>query len=101
MRTGRHVVGWIVATLLSTCLAHAQQTTATITGRIADASGGLLPGVTVVITSPAMIGCERTTVTDGQGAYQFTLFPPGEYRVALTLSGFSALTIPQVAVTAP
>src|SRR5258708_5957360 len=86
--------------VLSTHVAHAEQTTATITGRASDASGGLLPGVTVAITIPAMIGGERTTVTDGQGAYQFTLLPPGEYRVAFTLSGFATLTIEQVAATA-
>src|SRR5258706_8599468 len=99
MRIRRHLVESILVMLLSTCTAHAQQTTATITGRASDTSGGLLPGVTVAITSPAMIGGERTTVTDGQGNYQFTLLPPGEYRVALTLSGFATLTIERVAVT--
>jgi hypothetical protein len=99
MGTRGRLVGWILVTLLSTCTAEAQQTTATITGRASDASGGLLPGVTVAITSPAMIGGERTTVTDGQGNYQFSLLPPGEYRVVMTLSGFATLTIERVAAT--
>ncbi len=80
--------------------ARAQQTTSTITGRATDASGGLLPGVTMAITSPAMIGGERSTVTDSQGAYQFTLLPPGEYRVVFTLAGFATLTVEQVRVAA-
>jgi hypothetical protein len=78
--------------------AHAQSLTATIAGRATDASGGLLPGVAVTITSPAMIGGERTTVTDAEGVYRLTLLPPGEYRVVFALSGFATLTVDRVLV---
>ncbi len=100
MPTPRTVVKMFLMLLMTAGHARAQQTTATITGRATDASGGLLPGVTMAITSPAMIGGERSTVTDGQGAYQFTLLPPGEYRVVFTLAGFATLTIEQVLVNA-
>ena len=59
--------------------AAAQQQTGAITGRATDTSGGALPGVTVSITSPNMIGGARTAVTDEQGVYRFTLLPGGEY----------------------
>ena len=36
-------------------------------GVVRDASGGVLPGVTVEVASPVLIEKVRTTVTDGQG----------------------------------
>src|SRR5688572_31243535 len=69
----------------------AQTTTGTITGRALDASGGVLPGVEVSITSPAMIGGARTAFTDEQGVYRFTQLPAGEYRVSFRLSGFKKI----------
>ena len=53
----------------------AQSQTGAITGRATDTSGGALPGVTVSITSPNMIGGARTSVTDEEGVYRFTRFP--------------------------
>ncbi|MDP1569214.1 MAG: carboxypeptidase regulatory-like domain-containing protein [Vicinamibacterales bacterium] len=75
------------------------QTAGTLTGRALDSSGGLLPGVDVTITSPAMIGGPRSTVTDAQGAYRFTQLPSGEYRVSFALQGFQTLNIEGVRVT--
>ncbi|MGE0044063.1 MAG: carboxypeptidase-like regulatory domain-containing protein [Vicinamibacterales bacterium] len=71
----------------------AQSLTGTITGRAADSSGGLLPGVTVTITSPQMIGGARDAVTDDQGVYRFTLLPGGTYVVSFSLPGFSTLNV--------
>jgi hypothetical protein len=76
----------------------AQSTTGTITGRALDASGGVLPGVEVSISSPAMIGGARTAFTDEQGVYRFTQLPAGEYRVSFKLSGFKTLNIESVRV---
>jgi hypothetical protein len=75
------------------------QTSGTLTGRALDSSGGVLPGVTVTITSPAMIGGARTAVTDEQGAYRFTQLAAGEYRVSFALPGFQTLNIEGVRVT--
>ena len=74
------------------------QTSGTLTGRALDSSGGVLPGVTVTITSPAMIGGARTAVTDEQGAYRFTQLASGEYRVSFALQGFQTLNIEGVRV---
>src|SRR6516225_1916527 len=75
------------------------ETTGTITGRAQDASGALIPGVEVRITSPAMIGGGRTAVTDETGTYRFTLLPAGAYRVTFALSGFKTLNVDGVNVT--
>jgi Carboxypeptidase regulatory-like domain len=81
-------------------LAHSQAVTGTITGRALDASGALIPGVDVSITSPAMIGGARSAPTDEQGTYRFTLLPAGTYRVTFQLPGFKTLNIEGVDVTA-
>lgn len=77
-------------------IALAQSTTGTITGRALDSSGGVLPGVEVGVSSPAMIGGVRTAFTDEQGVYRFTQLPLGEYRVSFKLAGFKALNIEAV-----
>ncbi len=87
-----------LAPLLSTTLVAAQAITGTITGRALDASGGILPGVEVSVSSPAMIGGARTTFTDAQGAYRLTQLPSGDYRVSFKLSGFRTLNIDAVTV---
>lgn len=76
------------------------QSTGAITGRATDASGALIPGVEVTITSPAMIGGARTSVTDEQGSFRFTLLPPGTYRVSFALGGFKTLNLDGVDVNA-
>ena len=69
------------------------QTTGAITGRAQDASGALIPGVDVTISSPAMIGGARNAVTDETGTYRFTLLTPGTYRVSFGLGGFKTINI--------
>jgi hypothetical protein len=72
---------------------YSQSLTGAITGHVTDTSGGALPGVTVSLSSPSMIGGTRTTVTDGQGLYRFTLLPSGVYVVSFALPGFKTLNI--------
>ena len=59
-----------------------------ISGAVVDQSGGVLPGVTVVVTNTAT-GVAITVVTDGQGLYQVAYLNPGEYSVAAELQGFT------------
>jgi hypothetical protein len=80
--------------------AHAQQSTGTITGRATDASGLALPGVSVSIASPQMIGGARTAVTDDQGVYRFTLLAAGAYTVTFSIAGFKTLNIEGVTISA-
>jgi hypothetical protein len=74
--------------LLLPALASAQ---ASITGVAQDASGGVLPGVTVEASSPVLIEKVRTAVTDGNGRFQIVDLRPGSYRVTFSLTGFSTV----------
>src|SRR5688500_6795368 len=65
--------------------------TSTIAGVVRDASGGVLPGVTVEVASPALIEKVRTVVTDGDGRYSIVSLRPGIYSVTFTLPGFGAV----------
>ena len=62
-----------------------------IAGVVKDASGAVLPGVTVEAASPALIEKVRTVVSDGGGQYRITELRPGTYTVTFTLPGFNAV----------
>src|SRR5712691_7846977 len=74
--------------LLLVTLPLAAQTTGSIAGHVNDASGGVLPGVTVEATSPALQGI-RIAISDATGMYRLPLLPPGSYAVQFTLTGFA------------
>jgi hypothetical protein len=63
----------------------------TLTGTVRDASGAVLPGVTVEAASPALIEKVRTVVTDGTGQYRVIDLNPGSYSLTFTLPGFSTV----------
>ena len=60
-----------------------------ISGLVTDGSGGVLPGVTVEASSPALIERVRTVTTDSQGRYEIANLRPGTYEVVFTLPGFT------------
>jgi hypothetical protein len=62
---------------------------ASIVGVVKDASGAVLPGVTVEAASPVLIEKVRTTVSDSEGRYQLAELRPGTYAVSFSLQGFS------------
>src|SRR5262245_51474530 len=62
-----------------------------IAGVVRDASGGVLPGVTVEASSPALIEKSRAVITDSQGRYNIVDLRPGVYTVTFTLTGFSTV----------
>jgi hypothetical protein len=61
----------------------------TLTGTVRDASGAVLPGVTVEVASPALIEKVRSVVTDNSGIYRIVDLGPGIYSLTFTLQGFS------------
>ena len=83
-RVARWVAG-AACVLLLPAVAFAQ---ATITGVVKDASGAVLPGVTIETSSPVLIEKTRTAVTDGTGQYRVEGLRPGTYDVVFTLPGF-------------
>jgi hypothetical protein len=75
--------------LMIPAAAIAQQASGGIAGVARDASGGVLPGVTVEATSPVLIEKVRTVTTDGEGRYNIVDLTPGTYTVTFTMTGFS------------
>jgi outer membrane receptor protein involved in Fe transport len=65
--------------------------TGSIAGSVRDATGAVLPGVTVEARSPALIEGLRSASTDGQGLYKITDLRPGLYTVTFVLTGFSTV----------
>jgi hypothetical protein len=66
--------------------------TGTLTGTVTSNDGAVLPGVTVTVRSPALVG-ERTTTTTTNGDYIVKNLPAGTYKVTFELSGFAATDI--------
>lgn len=71
-----------------------------IAGVARDATGGVLPGVTVEASSPALIEKVRSAITDEQGQYRITDLRPGMYAVTFTLPGFSTIRRENIEITA-
>ena len=69
--------------------AQSQASTAEINGRVVDAQGGVLPGVTVTAKNEAT-GYVRTAVTNNEGLFGLPLLPPGNYEVSMELPGFAS-----------
>jgi hypothetical protein len=76
------------------------QVLGTVAGSVKDASGAVLPGVTVEVTSPALIERTRTATTDSTGLYRIINLPPGNYEVTFSLPGFNTIKREQVQVQA-
>ncbi len=85
-------LGVVIGLTLLPGMTAAQGTSAaSVTGVVRDTTGGVLPGVTVEASSPALIEKVRSTVTDDQGRYTILELRPGTYTVTFTLQGFSVL----------
>jgi hypothetical protein len=83
----RRLLGAVVASLFAGSLAFAQGT-ASVAGTVRDASGGVLPGVTVTATQTDT-GFTRTGVTDEEGRFNIPSLPVGPYRLEFSLQGFT------------
>ena len=88
-----HVSAFALCGLLLASLAQAQSAAgrASISGIVRDASGGVLPGVTVAASSPSLIEKTREQVSDDAGRYRIIDLPAGTYTLTLTLQGFTTV----------
>jgi Ca-activated chloride channel family protein len=82
MRLRMSVVVAVVCLLVASISAQADL--GRITGVITDASGAVLPGVTVSLSGPE----SRTAVTNDRGEFAFEGVRPGQYELKATLPGF-------------
>lgn len=74
------------------------QITGTLGGVVADAQGGVLPGVTVTATSPNLHRSDVFTATGADGHYQLVGLPAGTYELTAALSGFRTETLKNIRV---
>lgn len=87
----------ILLTVLSIGLASAQELRGRIDGVVTDNTGGVLPGVTVTVSGPALIQ-SQTTVTGTEGNYRFPSLPTGLYTLVFELSGFQTVRREEIRV---
>jgi hypothetical protein len=85
-------IGIAITFMLSAAVlpARAQQGTSELGGKVSDAQGGVLPGVTIVVTNEDT-GLIREVESGPGGIYFISQMIPGRYRVAARLEGFKAL----------
>jgi hypothetical protein len=76
--------------------AMAQLQSGTIAGTITDASGGVLPGVSVTLTGSA---APQTFTTGSDGQFRFLNLPPGSYKLTAMLQGFGTVVRDEIAVS--
>ena len=87
------VVGLVLSGLVPGALStttEAQTTSASVSGAVQDAQGGVQPGVTVTLTSRTQ-GHSQTAVTDGQGRFVFPIVRPDTYSLQVALAGCKTL----------
>ena len=88
----KRLLPWLTAAvmLIIPAMAAAQVgQTAVLTGTVTDSSGAAIPGATVTVQSPSLIGGSRSVVTEADGTFRFPALPPGLYTVTYELQGFS------------
>jgi Carboxypeptidase regulatory-like domain len=95
MRTATKCLA-ILAVLLLPAAVYAQ---GSLTGTVRDASGAVLPGVTVEAASPVLIEKTRSAVTDGTGQYRIIDLRPGVYTLTATLPGFATFKRDNIELT--
>lgn len=83
------VITCAIALVIASAVAEAQNT-ASLTGTVQDASGGIVPGAVVKLTSQGQ-GTVRTSQTNEAGLYQFSFLPAGVYDIEVAMQGFKTL----------
>src|SRR5215210_7143820 len=88
---------FILSLLLVTSFitAASAQTATTVSGTVQDATGAILPGVTVTARSAAN-GLTRTAITGPEGRYVLAQLPPGTYELRAEIAGFKPHVRPEV-----
>jgi hypothetical protein len=99
-RLVRAVGAFVVASLVAAAAPAQTVGAGSILGKIADETGAVLPGATVVIKSPSLQLPQLDTVTAADGTYRFLDVPIGTYRVQYELSGFQTIVREDIKVSA-
>lgn len=73
-------------------------TTGDLRGTVTDDTEIEIPGVELVLSSPALIGGAQVRVTSADGNYHFVELPPGNYELAARKDGFQSVTITDITI---
>ena len=93
MRLRATIVAVVCALFVASAAdADAQGQTGMIRGEVTDSSGGKLPGVTVIATTPDG-KVPATTITDAKGGYVFRALPPGPVMLRFKREGFAGVLV--------
>src|SRR5437773_2374631 len=95
----RRLISTLFLALILAALAGAQTFRGAINGTVTDPTGAFVPGATVKATEKAT-GVVHNTVTTSEGQFAFQDLPLGAYVINVSASGFSAVTVPNVGVSA-
>ncbi|UCH95193.1 MAG: TonB-dependent receptor, partial [Candidatus Aminicenantes bacterium] len=88
----KRLLTFLAATLLVVSIGFAQTAqTGAINGKVIDPDNVALPGVTVILKSPALVLPQLTTVTNASGVYRFPMLAPGTYEITFMLEGMNTL----------
>ena len=102
LRTWLAAIGMVAVAALPSS---AQVQTGSILVRVTDAQGGVMPGVTITLSSPVLVSGTMDGVTDSGGVNRFPSLQPGIYSVKLELQGFRTVirenVVVQVGQTVP
>jgi hypothetical protein len=90
----------VIAAVLVMATPASAQSGSSIAGVVKDATGAVMPGVTVEASSPALIEKVRSAVTDAAGQYKIVNLVPGTYTVTFTLTGFNTIRREGIELTA-
>jgi hypothetical protein len=91
----RLVIAFALLFLILPAPAFSQSTSATVSGTVEDATGAVLPGVSVTATNNDT-GVVATVITNESGAYNFASLLPGAYQLSAELPGFQTRTYTDV-----
>lgn len=93
-------IGLMLA-LMITAMGFGQSSqTGTLMGVVSMEDGVTVPGVTVVISSPALVIGKMTSVTNENGVYRFANLSPGVYELSFQLEGFRTVIRKDIRVSA-
>lgn len=84
------LVFFLAFIFLSSMIFPQGRATGAIEGKVTDSEGSPFPGVDINISSPNMIGGDRTLITNASGRYRFLGLSPGTYSVEISLQGFTS-----------
>lgn len=91
MRRGQILSLLLAVVCMTLILPAAARAQSAFAGVVKDATGAVLPGVTVEAASPVLIEKVRSVSTDTNGAYRIENLRPGTYVLTFTLPGFATV----------